>query len=182
MQNIKAKKEALIRILGTILILIGFLATVVFSFFAFNVILYVFILLIVLPWFLIIILLKMEKDFIVENQLIILIVMIVYSVIMLLIGSVLEGFLILLTFSSISNILILLCWHFALSIYKKEKLFFLICGIGYFILTSIFLIPVFISKIGLFLAIAPLISIIVGMLFILAAETRMRKKQLLNYI
>ncbi len=182
MQNIKAKKEALIRVLGTVLILISFLATIVFNFFVFNLILNIFILLIALPWFLIIILLKLEKDFIVERQLIILILMIVYSVVMLLIGSVLEDFLILLTFSSVSNILILLCWHYALSIYKKEKLIFLICGIGYCVLTSIFLLPVFISQIGLILGIAPLISLIVGMLFILVAETRMRNKQLLNYI
>jgi hypothetical protein len=83
---------------------------------------------------------------------------------------------------SISEILIIINWHFSLSIFKKEKLIFLISGILYCILTFIFSLSSLILQLGLLLGIAPLVLVVLGVLTIIIAEILMKKKGLLNYI
>ena len=85
MQNIKAKKESLMRLLGMVLILFGLLITLLVDiiFIVSNVALY---LLIIIPWFLLIILLKLEIDFVVDRTIIFFIILCVYTIIMSLIA------------------------------------------------------------------------------------------------
>ena len=65
MQNIQAKKESLMRILGMGSIFLGLLITIIidFIFVMTDLTLYLLILLVIIPWILLIILLKLEKKF-----------------------------------------------------------------------------------------------------------------------
>ncbi|MFX1258198.1 MAG: hypothetical protein ACFFAN_10085 [Promethearchaeota archaeon] len=186
MQNIKAKKESLIRVLGTVLILFGLLISVVLDFFILDFILYIYILSIFIPWFFLIILLKLEIDILVEYMLIFMIVLTVYSIILIIIGGLVistnELNTLIFVVTAISNILIILCWQFALSIYKKKKLVFLIGGIGYCLLTAIFRLGILMAKLIWFISLVPLTLIILGMCLTIFAELWMKKKGLLNWV
>ena len=187
MQNIQAKKESLMRILGMVLILFGLLITLIldYIFVMANFTLYLLILLIIIPWFLLIILLKLEKDFIVDHAIIFFFILCVYTIIIIFVAlpfSPNELTSLLFIMLVISDILLLICWHFSFSIYKKEKLIFVLCGIGYLIITSTFrLLPIMIDLPWL-LKLAPAALVLLGMILILFAEMKMRKKGLLNYI
>lgn len=183
MQSIKGKKESLLRILGMGLILIGLIASIIFDFFILSTTLYILILVIFIPWFIFIVLLKLEKDFFVDNMVKLTIGLGIFSVVIIVISMVISSanaliFILL----GISNILILFCWHFALSIFKKEKLIFLLGGIIFCIITAIFRVSILIAIIGLLLGVSSLLLIIIGILAILLAEMRMKKKGLLNYV
>ncbi len=187
MHSIKGKREGLMRILGTVLILFGLIASIISDFFILlsSTTLYILTLLIFIPWFILIVLLKLEKDFFVENMLKLFFILAIYSVTIIIIGSVIsssETITLLFVVLTISNILIIFCWHFALSIYKKEKLIFLLGGIGYCILMVIFGIGYLIAYFGWFLGLSPLLSVILGICAIIIAEIIMKKKGLLNYI
>ncbi len=187
MQNIQAKKESLMRILGMVLILFGLLITLIldYIFVMANLTLYLLILLIIIPWFLLIILLKLEKDFVVDNVIIFFIILCVYTIIIIFVAFSLspnESTSLLFIMLVISDILLLICWHFAFSIYKKEKLIFLLCGIGYLIISAIFRVwpPVF--NLIWIIKLVPSGLVLLGIVSILFAELRMKKKGLLNYI
>ncbi len=182
MQSIKGKKEGLLRVLGMVLILISVVASIIFDFFLLNLTIYVLIMIVFIPWFILIVLLKLEKDFFVDNMSKLFIGLGIYSAIIIIIGTIISIYGMLLFIAVIiSNILIILCWHFALSIFKKEKLIFLIGGIGYCILTAIFRVILFIA-LNLILGIAPLLLVALGICLIIIAEMRMKKKGLLNYV
>ena len=182
MQRIKGKKEGLLRVLGMVLILISVVASIIFDFFLLNLTIYVLIMIVFIPWFILIVLLKLEKDFFVDNMSKLFIGLGIYSAIIIIIGTIISIYGMLLFIAVIiSNILIILCWHFALSIFKKEKLIFLIGGIGYCILTAIFRVILFI-ELNLILGIAPLLLVALGICLIIIAEMRMKKKGLLNYV
>ena len=182
MQSIKGKKEGLLRVLGMVLILISVVASIIFDFFLLNLTIYVLIMIVFIPWFILIVLLKLEKDFFVDNMSKLFIGLGIYSAIIIIIGTIISIYGMLLFIAVIiSNILIILCWHFALSIFKKEKLIFLIGGIGYCILTAIFRVILFI-ELNLILGIAPLLLVALGICLIIIAEMRMKKKGLLNYV
>ncbi|MFW9898974.1 MAG: hypothetical protein ACFFDO_06910 [Candidatus Thorarchaeota archaeon] len=187
MQNIQAKKESLIRIFGMVLILFGLLITLVldYIFVLTNLTLYLLILLIIIPWFLLIILLKLEKDFIVNHAKIFFITLCVYTIVIIFIALPLspnESISLLFVMLAKSDILLMICWHYAFSIYKKLKLIFILCGIGYLIISALFRIwpPVF--NLLWIIKLVPAGLILLGIISILFAELRMRKKGLLNYI
>lgn len=184
MQSIKGKKESMLRLLGMVLILIGLLASLIFDYFILMMNFYVFVLLIFIPWFILIILLKLEKDFFVDNMWKLFLLFGIYTFIMIIIGIFIPMGADMIPFImiSISYILLILSWHFALSIFKKEKTIFLIGGIVYCILSVIFRIPLLVLKIGLLLGISALVIIVLGMLLIIIAEMVMKKKGLLNWI
>ena len=71
---------------------------------------------------------------------------------------------------------------YALSIYKKEKLLFLLSGIISSFLALVFKISLLILYIGLLLALASILLIILGIIAVIFAELRMKKKGLLNYV
>ncbi len=182
MQSIKGKKEGLLRVLGMVLILISVFGSIVFDFFLLDFTMYILILVVFIAWFVLIVLLKLEKDFFTDNASKFFIGLGIFSVVMILIAAMISVSISLLFIVVIvSNILIIFCWHFALTIFKKEKLIFLIGGIGYCILSAIFRALAFIA-LNLLLGVAPLILVILGMCLVLLAEMRMKKKGLLNYV
>ena len=86
MQSIKGKKEGLLRVLGMVLILISVLASIIFDFFLLDLITYVFTIIVLIPWFLLIVVLKLEKDFFVDNMSKLFIGLGIYSAIIIIIG------------------------------------------------------------------------------------------------
>jgi len=183
MQSIKGKKESLLRVLGMVLILFGVLASIIFDFFIIDTGLYILTVLAFLPWFFLIVLLKLEKDFFVENMAKFFIALSIYSVVIIIIGVIgaSPALVILFIILVISNILIIFCWHYALSIFKKEKMIFLIGGIGYCVLAIIFKMSLFLL-LGIILGLAPILFVILGIFLIIIAEMRMKRKGLLNYV
>ena len=187
MQNIQAKKESLMRLLGMVLILFGLLITLIldYVFVMTNLMLYLMILFIIIPWFLLIILLKLEKDFIVDNATIFLSILCVYTIIIIFLTLPLspnDSTTLLFIMLAISDIMLLICWHFALSIYKKEKLIFVLCGIEYLIITPFFRIGPFVINLPCLLNHVPVALVLLGIILIIFTEFKMKKKGLLNYI
>ncbi|MBD3256207.1 MAG: hypothetical protein GF383_14005 [Candidatus Lokiarchaeota archaeon] len=185
MQNIKAKKESMIRLAGMVIILLGLLLSIVLDFFINNPAFYIMLLMIIIPWFVVIILMKLEIDIIVDKSLIWFIVLIVYTLIMSFIGILLyqQGTYALIFISTaISNILLILSWHYALSIFKKKKIVFISGAAGYCVLTFLFRLIPLITHIFWLIAIAPLGLVVLGVILIMFAELRMKKKGLLNWI
>jgi len=185
MQNIQAKKENLIRLLGMVLILFGLLISIVLDYFIHSFVLYVFVLLIFIPWFVLVVLLKLEIDFIVNKMVIFIVIIIAYSIVMLYFGNILStnatNSLIFIS-TVISNVFIVFSWNYAISIFKKKKLVFLIGGLGYCILTAIFRLIPLMNRLFWILSLTPLSIVLFGMILIFLAELRMRKKGLLNYV
>lgn len=194
MQSIQAKKEGLLRVFGMVIILFGLLFSIILDIFIFDLTLYVYILLIFVPWFTYIIIIKLEIDFFVEKMMIFMIILTIYSVIILVIGIPLcanESISLIFITTAVSNILIILCWEFALSIYKKKKLIFLIGGFGYCLLTVIFRTLPLMEKLNeiinleilaLAISLVPLGLVFLGMCSIIFAELKMKKKGLLNWV
>ena len=174
------------RIGGMVLILFGLILSIIFDAFVLNyAILFAFILVIALSWFVLIVFLKLEKDFFVDNAFKVSIVLIALSSILIIMGffvgsSELNAFNF--AFLSISNILIILSWHFSLSIYKKQKILFILGTIVFCIFTLIFRISSLMIQFGYFLSLTPLLLVVLGICLIIIAELRMKKKGFLNYI
>jgi hypothetical protein len=179
--SIKGKKESVSRIIGSILILISIILEICLNLTVINdPLLNLAFVLITSPVFVFSILLKVEQDFIVKNAKkivvllflkIILVSIVIYNVI----------YLKFLLFPS-SILLLIICWHTSLSLYKNKKIIFVISCIGYFIVS----IPISFSSLtllyinitGLFLK----LTVLFGILLIICAELIMKKKGLLNFI
>ena len=182
MQSIKGKKESLIRVLGMILILLGLFVLLILDYYIFSIIIYLLVILIFIPWFILIVLLKLEKEFFVDNMPKLIVILLCYTIVLIIMGSIINtAESIVFIISGISIILIIFCWHYALSIYKKEKLIFLLSGVISSILVFI-KISIAILIIILLLAAISIILIILGIIAVIFAELRMKKKGLLNYV
>ncbi|MFX1384224.1 MAG: hypothetical protein ACFFBP_17450, partial [Promethearchaeota archaeon] len=121
----------------------------------------------------------------VEKVLIFYIIIAIYSFIIIVISTFIIPYVLgplQIAILAISDILLIFCWHNALSIYKKEKIIFLIGGIGYLIISLIFRISSIIISLNLFFKLVPIALVIFGIFLIIFAEIRMKKKGLLNYI
>lgn len=183
--GIQAKRESLSRIVGMILILIGLILTIFLDLFVIiNPLINVILILIELLWFFFSVFLKLEKSYFTDHFFQIFLVILCFSIFLIIIGIVFNSvnsvFLVFI-FKVISNLLIIICWHFCLSLYKKEKIIFFFSGVGYVILSLIFGFKVIILKIGGY-AIIPLTLITLGMVIIMISEKLMKRKGLLNYI
>lgn len=180
--SIQGKKEGILRILGSFLILIGFILSIIFNIFTLNnfILFLVSLLIVVLP-FLVSTLLKLEQDFIVKYSKSILFILSILIVILNVFTLPAYSSLNIINFVLIecSDLLLISCWHFSLSIYKREKIIFVLSGAGYFdlniilwfSLTQILIITIFQSLI-----------FYVGFFLIISAELIMKKKGLLNYM
>ncbi len=180
--SVRGKKEAIFRIIGSFLILIGIVLSVFFNFLALNnLLLYLITILIIIPPFLVSIFLKLEQDFIVKNSTKILILLIILVAVLNLITLPLNSMLLIIRFALIesSGLLLLSCWHFSLSIYKRDKLIFVISGISSFILNIILW---FILKHLFTISIFLILTLFLGLFLIISAELMMKKKGLLNYV
>ena len=135
--SIQGKKEGIYRIVGSIIILISLILSIIFDYFILNnPLLYLFILLTVVPPFILSILIKLEQDFFVNNSSKLLLFLLLESAIFsALIFAFIDTFLIVkYAMTTSSTLLLISSWHFSLSLYKKDKFIFVISGFGYFIL------------------------------------------------
>jgi len=180
--SIKAKGRTLIRVIGAIIILIGFITALLFSYvFHSNLISYLSIVCIILPWFLFSIFLKLELDYFNNHLKIISIILLIYSI----------GMIIITVFWNLSNAInvifislaffaLLFCWHFSLSLYRKQKIYFLLSGIFYIGVILLFNIQISIQFALIYtLNIA---TVVAGMLMILIVELNLRKNGYMRYI
>ena len=183
--GIQAKRESLCRIIGMVLILIGFIISIFLDIFVVvDPLIIIILILIEISWFIFSVFLKLEKSFFIEHFVKIFLVLSCFSIFLIIIGIVLSSansIFLAFIFKVISNLLIIVCWHFCLSLYKKEKIIFLFSGVGYVTLSLIYGIRTLILKIG-GSAIIPLALIISGMVIIIISEILMKRKGFLNYI
>ena len=183
--SIQGKKEGICRIVGSLLILIGLILSLILDYFILNnPLLYLFVILIVVPPLILSILLKLERDFIVDNSSKLLLLLVIESIVLsALIFAFFDIFLIIKSVITVSSLLMLLSsWHFSLSIYRKNKLIFVIGGFGYFILNIFFWLEFFNLDTIFIFNLIPLVITLLGFLLIIVAELKMKKKGLLNYI
>ena len=183
--SIQGKKEGIFRLLGSFLILISLILSIILDYFILNnPLLYLFIVLIVIPPFILSILLKLERDFIVNNSSKLLLLLVIESIILsVLIFAFIDTFLVIKFVMTVSSSLLLISsWHFSLSLYKKNKFIFVIGGFGYFILNILLGLEIFNLDTIFIFNLFPLVFILLGLLLIIVAELIMKKKGLLNYI
>ena len=182
--SIQGKKEGICRLTGTTLIFISLALSIIFNFFILNnLILYLILILINLPPIILSILLKLDLDFITKNSLKFLFTISTIVISLIIVTIFFNSFLkIKFVLIVSSNLLLISCWHFSLSIYKKKKIIFIFSGTGYCILIFILWLANFVSYSFLVLILFPLLLVLIGIMLIIIAELSMKKKGLLNYI
>lgn len=184
MELFKGKKLSLLRLLGASLILISLLSSLFLDYFILNNwFLFLIFLTFNLPWLILSIALKFEVSFLRHNLLKISIILTIFSAVMAIYGIVISHsttylFLIMM----ISNFLLLVCWHYSASIYKREKLFSITGAVTYVLVYSFFKISILITLFGFLTGILPLLLLFLGFLLIFSTELIMKKKGLLNYV
>lgn len=182
--SIQGKKEGICRLTGTTLIFVSLALSIIFNFFILNNLnLYLILILINVPPLILSILLKLELDVITKNSLKFLFTISTIVISLIIITIFFNSFL-MIKFVLIvsSNLLLTICWHFSLSIYKKKKLIFIFSGTGYCILSFIIWLANFVLHSILVLILFPLVLVLIGIMLIIVAELSMKKKGLLNYI
>ncbi len=183
--GIKGKKEAICRLLGSTLLLLSLILAMFLEFLIFiNPLVSIALILISIPPFILSILLKLEQDFFVNNAKNVLYLLLIENIVL---NSIIFAFygvsmVLNVVITSTSNILILICWHFSLSIYKKNKIIFFICGVSYFILQFLILWNRFAISHLFIINLTLIITISLGLLLIISAELIMKKKGWLKYI
>ena len=180
--SIRGKKEGFCRLIGSFLLLLSFILSIFFSILALNeAILSLILIFIIIPPFLMSILLKLEQAFIVNisTKLLILLatlVVVLNSVTLPINSDLLKTRFVLL---ESSNLLLISCWHTSLSIYKKNKIIFIVGGSTSFVLNVL----LWLSLKHLFIiSISLMLTLFFGLLLITSAELIMKKKGLLNFI
>ena len=183
--SIKGKKEGIYRLLGSILLLISLVLGLLLGFLTLtHPFLSITLILITIPPFVLSILLKLEQDFFVNNARRFLYLLLIEIVVVNSITFAFYNTFLALTtvITSSSNILLIICWHFSLSIYKKKKAVFFICGISYILIN----IPLLVDRISVshlfIIKLVLIISVSLGLFLIISAELIMKKKGWLNYI
>ncbi len=182
--SIQGKKEGICRLIGTTLIFIGLVLSIPFNYFILNnSLLYLLFILICIPPFILSVFLKIEQDFIVKNSLKILFIIVTINISLIITAVFFSSFL-MIVFALVvsSNLLLVSCWHFSLSLYKKNKLIFIFSGLGYCIIYLFLWFASFILNNLLVDILLPLFLALIGILLIVVAELSMKKKGLLNYI
>lgn len=171
--SIEAKTEGFIRLIGSILILISLFLLVMWDILIINCFSDIIIFLaVVISWISFISLIKLEKELVIENLKGFGAFLTFFTLGLIIIGffSCAPGFLV--AMINLSYIGVAICWRYALSIYKKQKIVYLIAGGGVILLRIPSFLPVII----------PLLIFIIAFLAVLIAERRMKKKGMLNYI
>ncbi|MFX0059272.1 MAG: hypothetical protein ACFE85_11105 [Candidatus Hodarchaeota archaeon] len=184
--KIQIKKIGLIRFGGAFLILIGLISSIFLDLFVLDAwIVSLITLLIEIPWILLSILIKLEINYFKENLKLISIVLYVFFIIFVVLGLLLSPNLsnaLLFILILISTFLLAGCWHFSISIYKKEKIIAILGGIGYGILSIFCRFKVLGILFGPITSLTPIFLISVGFILIIAIEYYMMRKGLLKYV
>ena len=182
--SIQGKKEGICRLIGTTLIFIGLVLSIPFNYFILNnSLLYLIFILIGIPPFILSILLKLELDVITKNSLKFLFTISTIIISIIIVTIFFNSFLMIKFLLIVSsNLLLISCWHFSLSIYKKKKIIFIFSSTGYCILIFILWLAKFVSYSFLVVILFPLLLVLIGIMLIIIAEIIMKKKGLLNYI
>ena len=180
--SIQGKKEGFFRILGSFLILLSLILSILFNILAVNNLLfYLLLLIIVFPLFLLSVLLKLEQDVFVKNSSKLLLLLTAVNIIINIIVFFLSNSILIIKFLLIecSDLLLICCWHFSLSLYKRRKIIFALSGLLSYVLNNILWF-----SLGEILVIIIFLmpTFLLGLFLIIFAELRMRKKGLLNYI
>jgi hypothetical protein len=148
-----------------------------------------------LLWFLFFILSKFAIDLIIDNEILLQKLLLLFTCIMGLVSTLLIIFImearlvIVYLIQTISILMLIFCWNFSLSIFKKKKYIFIVSGVVYLILTLIFDIASLninefsdIFAFENFFAIFSVLLTLIGIIFIILGELRMKQKGLLHYI
>lgn len=180
--SIKAKRRTLIRIIGAIILLIGFITALLFNNVFFdNFIAYYSIISIISPWFLFSTFLKLELNYFNNHLKMISIILSIFSISMIIITILWNlSDALNLIFISLALSALLICWHFSLSLYKKQKICFLLSGLFY-----IGVITLFNSQISppiAFIYTLNIALVVIGILMILIVELNLRKNGYMKYI
>jgi hypothetical protein len=191
--GIQGKKEGINRLKGSMMLFLVIFISISFDYFILNnALLYLLFILICIPPFILSILLKLEQDFIVKHSAKILAIIATITISLVIIANFFSPslmFLFALVVSS--NLLLIICWHFSISLYKKHRLIFIYSGSGYCIINLFLWFAHFILNIFtysmlfyhlLVVILLPLLLALIGILLIVVAEISMKKKGLLNYI
>jgi hypothetical protein len=180
--GLKAKGRISFRIVGALLIYSGIFLAILLNFnFISNIIGAIVAILIILPWFLVLIFLKLGIEYFSKNHRIFVSLLVLYSILLFIIVllwnlaiAIALGIYLLLTF------LLLISSYFSLSIYKKKKIWFILSGIS-FVVGFFFLSLRTNSLINPFVILV-VILVSAGMLIIMLIEYNLRKKNYLKYI
>jgi len=191
--GIQGKKEGINRLKGSMMLFIVIFISISFDYFILNnPLLYLLFILICIPPFILSIFLKLEQDFIVKHSAKILAIIATITISLVIIANFfIPSLMFLFALVVSSNLLLISCWHFSLSLYKKHRLIFIYSGSGYCIINLFLWFAHFILNIFthsmlfyhlLVVILLPLLLALIGILLIVVAEISMKKKGLLNYI
>ncbi|MBY9008856.1 MAG: hypothetical protein KGD74_03210 [Candidatus Lokiarchaeota archaeon] len=183
--SIKGKTEGISRLVGSILILTSIVLEMCLGFLILNnLLISLTLILITAPPFLLSFLLKIEQDFLVKNAtkflFLFLLEIILLSILILTFYSLALTIKFYLVSSSI--LLLIMCWHTSLSLYKNKKIIFFLSSFGYFISNTLIWLNNIIFP---YLYITNLIfklTVLLGIFLIVIAELRMKKKGWLKYL
>ena len=177
--SLKAKRKTLLRIIGSIFILVGLILSIIY-----NLILNmdpIQVIILITPWIFLSTSLKLEFSLAMNNKTMIILLFSIYTV----------GIYVLTIFWNPLNFInlfcivdltlaLLVCWHFSLSIYRKQKIYFIMGGVIYIIITFFYRIHLgFLYCLEL---IIELILVSFGIILILFIEYILYRKGYLNYI
>lgn len=177
--SLKAKKKTVFRIIGSIFIMVGLIFSIIYNLIL-NVVPFK-VILIITPWILQSFFLKLEYNLFVNNKYKILVILSVYTIGIELLTLVWNLFNFLNLFCITASILALLvCWHFSLSLYRKEKVYFIVGGVIYIIITIFYRTRL--DLLYYFELILEVILVSFGMILILIIEYILYRKGYLNYI
>lgn len=183
--SIKGKWEMSIRVFGMILFLTGIIFTVILDFYILQDTL-VFLLSIVI--FLLslstVIGFKLELKLFIEKKSYLLIILVIFSTIILIFGSLLslkQTKIHLFLLLNLSNSIVIVSWHYSLSFYRKKKLSFIIGSVVYIIISLIIRYTTLMKLLG-FIGLIPFILITFGIGSIITSEGILYKKKLLKYV
>ena len=183
--SIKGKKESISRLIGSILILISIVLEMCLSFLIINnLLLNLTLILITIPPFIFSILLKVEQDFFVNNanRFFYLLLIEIFAVNSIIFAFYNMSLALTTLITSSSIILLIICWHFSLSIYKKNKIIFFICDVSYYFVHFPLLLDSISAPYIFFNNLILLVIISLGLLLIISSELIMKKKGWLKYI
>ena len=182
---IRGKKLGTVRFIGSFLLLFAFGLNLTYDFFIVNTVLsLIFLLLLIIPWTGIVIMLKMEIDKVKNNENIIIFSFIGFSsflsiVFFLFLSSNEFVFILLLI---VPDVLLIVAWHYSISIYKKEKVIFIILDILFIILSLFNKIQNYINRYNIIFGLLPYALTFFGTSAILLAELYLKKSGLLVYV